>query len=358
MDKKYNESINKFLGSINDTRSTANFIANITKPIENIHDFYIKHEVFSSKEHIIDQFPIKKHTDRIGVLIQGPIFHKLEFTITTVRMYIQLFKNPIIVISTWNNDDTSGFNIFDENNVIIIKNDPPKQKGFLNLNNQIVSTIEGLNVLKKYGVKYAFKTRTDTRIQYENVDDFMLTLLEAFKLGDKEKLNQNSRIVILDMFTFKYVPFHFSDMLQFSHINDLIDYWNVELSNKRMRKSELYILLEKGFRICDEINHQESEVYLGTKYAKSKEPSFIYDYENYYKMLSKRFIVIDSSMIGLLWNKCTISGWQCYTAHESKLCQTILFKDWILLSQGIIDIKSLNNRYEEKLNQCRMYNIR
>lgn len=352
MNKNYDYAIEQLIKNLGGKANFTDFINYLTRPINNIHDTYINYEVFSSGLHINDPFPIRRNNKKNAIILQGPILHLNDFTRRTVELYLQLFNNPLIVISTWLDEDTGSLENISKGNVIILKNQPPKQKGFLNLNKQIVSTINALKLIKESNVNYVYKTRTDIRIQYENIEDFMLTLIENYALDKSASHNQNARIVLLDQFTFKYIPFHFSDIVQFGHIDDLIDYWNVELSKKSMRKSE-QILLKGQFKVIDGYLYEMSEVYLGTQFAKLKTLDFEYNYKKYYDLLSKRFIIVDARMIGFMWHKNTLSGWQCTTSPTTKLHQTLLFKDWFLLYNDKVDLDNLEIEYNSKLNEIR-----
>lgn len=356
-----NDLISKFfrilkvlLKELNSPQDMQAFLDRISKPIKGLNDDYINYQIYKNKcDYLIENLPVFNKKNRTGIVIQGPICYENDFTINTIRLYRKLFSSLLIVLSTWEDQNTDDIQRLNYDNLIIITNEYPKQKGYFNVNKMIVSTLKGLQTLKDYGIEYIIRTRTDQRIQFENVEAFFYELLNKFKLS-VDNNNQKSRIITIGKFTLQYIPFLISDMFQFGHTEDLLDYWSIELSKKNVDLEE-WIKIHREVKIIDEQRLDHSEIYLGIHFAKLKlRDEYKYDYYTYYKFLSERFIILDTDMIGFLWHKSTNNGRNIFVDEpELKLSQCFTFKEWFLLQQGCVDIALFNQQNLHKLQLCR-----
>ena len=78
--------------------------------------------------------------DKIAIIIQGPIQEKFNFLKNTLEIYKKIFKNSIIIISTWKNENVEKINTLKDQNIHILYNDEP-EKSKSNINHQIHSLI-------------------------------------------------------------------------------------------------------------------------------------------------------------------------------------------------------------------------
>ena len=139
--------------------------------------------------------------EKFAVIIQGPIKEKFNFLKNTIDIYKKIFKNSIIIISTWTNEDQNLINTLKDQNVYILFNDEP-EKSHNNINHQIHSTNLALNFALTKGVKYSLKTRADVRIHKNNLEAFLISLIQTFPVKKNDLLN--SRIIVPSLNTFKY----------------------------------------------------------------------------------------------------------------------------------------------------------
>lgn len=321
----------------------------LTSPDMFATDFYINYATHpKDTQYIIDPLPPVKPRRRTGIVLQGYVSDML-FLEQTIQLYYKLFQDPIIVISGWMNQDFSQLEDRFGEAIIIVKNEYPETKGFFNLNKMIVSTRNGLRVLRQLGCSFCIRSRVDQRIQYENAEDFLYALVE----NNPATVGQN-RMVILNMLTLKYVPFHFQDMFQFGHIDDLLRYWKVPLSEKYMDQ-EKYMGICHTIQIKDEQNYDNSEVYMGTQYAMQILDNYQYTYSAYYQLLRDHFIIIDNDALGFLWTKKRQSIDMLITKHaKEKLSQSLTHKDWYLLRHNAIDIDGFEREHDSYLSECRL----
>ena len=109
--------------------------------------------------------------DKIAIIIQGPINEKFNFLKNTLSIYKKLFKNCLIIISTWKNENINLISSLKDRNTFILFNEEPK-KSQKNINHQIISTNKALEFAFEKGAKYSIKTRADVRICKNNLESF------------------------------------------------------------------------------------------------------------------------------------------------------------------------------------------
>ena len=95
-----------------------------------------------------------KIEEKIAIIIQGPIQEKFNFLKNTLDIYKKIFKNSLIIISTWENENINLINSLKDENIFIIFNKEP-EKSQSNIDHQIYSTYMGLDLASKKGAKYS-----------------------------------------------------------------------------------------------------------------------------------------------------------------------------------------------------------
>lgn len=285
----------------------------------NIFSFYVrdKYNFIKSKNHI-NSFICEQN---IGILIQGPLKREDEFTYYTILNYVKILPPNRIVLSTWKDEDINYIDKIRQLGVNVILNDRPKNSGFGNINYQIKNTISGLTFLKNVGVKYVAKTRTDTRIEKSNAFIYLVCLLKNFKL-ENEINNQNNRIVLIDFNTRMKRPYNMSDIFQFGHIDDLINIWNIEEDKRENTFSNDIVYSDEQL-----FNLEIAENYIMKKFINKIGIPYEYNIEEYYKLLAKRFIIIDSIQIGHYWYK--YFNLEQPLPFQKNACGS--FADWLIL---------------------------
>ncbi len=321
------------------------FYNTITRPIPGVHNHFLNFCAYPYESAVIENIKCGQPCN-MGIVMQGPIFNKDNFTRNTLELYTKIFVDIPIVVSTWIDQDTSEIEKLNSKQITIIKNHYPQQECSANLNKMIKSCYEGLKLLKQYNLQYALRTRTDHRIYAENCGEFLVSMLQAFPLTNCT--NQHQRILILDTYTLKYVPYNLSDTFQFGAIEDILEYWNVPFADYQQTN-------EVGITIKEEEFKNSAENYLGIQYAKKKMAcNYEYTYEKYYSFLKDRFIVIDTDMINLLYFKLRLQGFNAVVEENgSKVSQLFRFKDWLLLQSGMLDLKEINEELSDKMTLSR-----
>ncbi|MHD0315797.1 WavE lipopolysaccharide synthesis family protein [Fusobacterium varium] len=302
--------------------------------------FYLKKNIYKEK------LKFKSKT-KFGIVVQGPMIEKDDFTYKTLKDLKDSYPNNEIVLSTWNDQNKEKINKIKELGIYVIENDYPKN-GMENINYQIYSTLSGIKYLKNLKVSYVMKLRTDQKICKRNVDIFLFNLIKTFKVIDSKNI-QKERIIGINMNTIKYRPFSFSDLFQFGNIEDMEKMWDIPLT------TELFTSNDRKKLNCSVEEMEKfpnSEMYIYMNFLKKIGFKFEYNLKSYYKSLKERTIIIDKNTIDLYWFKYHILDYEKYRILEEK----IDFLDWLNIYTDFenLDFKELN-KIEKKVFKMKLY---
>ncbi|MDP1842853.1 MAG: WavE lipopolysaccharide synthesis family protein [Sediminibacterium sp.] len=257
-----------------------------------------------------------------AIVIQGPIVFENDFTKNTIDLYRKHFKQAIIILSTWE-DQNIPEAFYDNDFIHLILNKKPANAGIGNINYQIVSSLSGILKAKQLGAKYVMKTRTDQRMYAPNIEEYLLNLLDVFPPVNKEI--QQARLIALSFNTFKYRLYSVSDMMIFGEISDMLNFWECTLDSRHtITVDPKNIMSFSKERIC--------EVYLVTNYLDKLGVDWSWDINKSLELISKLFIIIDKETIDLFWPKYSVleNRWLSYDAIRTS--QELYFRDWLILN--------------------------
>lgn len=284
-----------------------------------------------------------------AIVIQGPLCMDGNFTLETVRLYKKWYPNAITIVSTWANEDADTLTALQSAGAIVLKNTPPENPGYLNINMQLTSSANGVYKAKDLGAKYVLKTRTDQRFCNRGFLDILHHQLILYPV----KIDcMSGRITTL--FAFPHIAGYVSDFLYFGYIDDiekLLCIPNITVdetaiadsdSSTAILKNEFSSYLLENFidnidAFSDEGYKTLSdkcifpEAYIIKKYMKDvlQTDTALSDYYNFIK---NGMIITDSKMLGFYWRKR-----QCAFITRSDKClysnaeNEILYTDWLRL---------------------------
>lgn len=286
-----------------------NFLLPIGEAAEKMSNCYVtcKFRPKKSSEVFHNIYCSGNHSVKLGIILQGPIITKNNFTIETIKIYRKIFPHVMIIVSTW---EGGGQEIKKEiqmiDNVELIESKQPKHAGNLNLNYQCISTQAGLKTAKKNNIDFVLKTRSDMRIMHPGIIDELHNLVKQYSCGNDNILKQKYRLIVFNAYVFR--PYNFSDFYVFGHINDMINYWNTTYQNCSS---------DSGYIIA---NRMDSEGWSYKKVLDSKlapEIEITRDYvertigtdkmssnlEFYWEVIKSNFITLPHSFLDVLWYK-------------------------------------------------------
>ena len=265
-------------------------------------------------------------SEKFAVIIQGPIEENANFLKNTMKIYKKIFKNSLIIISTWESEKKELIKeLQDENVHIILNNDGVIKKSRSNINKQIISTNVALNFAKKQNIKYCLKTRTDHRVYNNNLETFLISLIKTFPVKENKLIK--SRILIPPMGTFKFFLYHLTDLMMFGETEDLINYWDKESYDIGLKKMGLN---EKNYFIND--TPLCPETFLCSRFIGKIENNITWDLENWWRCLRDYFCIIDNSSLDSLWFKYEWEvEYRYLKTYSDKITRTVNFHEWLSL---------------------------
>ena len=278
------------------------------------------------------------HSD-FTILLQGQIIHENNFTLETVKTYRNFFPKSKIILSTWVGISESLLNEFAALDCICILSQLPENAGYTNFNLQLTTVKAGLEKAAAFNTKFLIKTRTDQRIYEPNALIFLGELWTIFKV--KSNLGLTGRIFILGSSTYKNIPFHIGDMMQFGAHDDLRLFWDVPFQNFTLTRGNHLDMFSGKLTLGEFINLETStpEIYLGKNLWRNLYKSNPLDGDierNYNQLLSDVIGFFDASQVQLYWPKYS-SIENLYIEGRDLLKETVTFSDWFLFSNKKID---------------------
>jgi len=283
---------------------------------------------------------------KISIILQGPIEIIDNFTYETVLLYLKLFPNTDIILSTWKIDSIklkSKFkNLLEYNkNFHLIENLPPKKTGFKNINLQILTTKNAIKLAKELKCEFVLKTRTDFRIYKDNLSDFFINLLSTFRTKNNIG-NQKFRIISLNLITAKYRLYSIGDILLFGHIDDISKYWDIDYYDKEIKK---FNNIENGMIKNTPIT---GEVFLCTNYLLKIGIKLKWNLSDYWEICRDHFCIIDNDMIDGFWFKYNYMADKQYLKNYSLVNRRCIdFSDWLNL-QNNLNVNIYDNQNLER----------
>lgn len=290
---------------------------------------YIDEKPIYEKNYTVLQSSFKTH-HKLAIVMQGPLLYENDFTLETLKIYKKTFPKCSIIVSTWDTEKKKMLEQIEKLGCIVLKNSKPDFVTKENNNNyQIKSTKKGLQKAKEIGAKYVIKTRCDQRMYETHIVEYLFNLLKVFPL--KEHKLQKERLVTLSLNTFKYRLYDISDMFLFGHIDDVMNFWDVEYDHREKLPS--YMTLK------DYSKARPSEIGYTIDYLERIGEKLDYTLKNSWEMYAKYFCVIDTNTVGLIWPKYSnkIFRWRNFYG-EQDLLEELTFKEWLNLYTDVENI--------------------
>lgn len=282
--------------------------------------------------------------EKLAIIIQGPIQESFEFLRNTVSIYKKIFKNSIVIISTWEGENQNLINSLKDQNIFILFNKEPEES-HNNINHQIHSTNLALKFAISKGAKYSIKTRTDVRLYKNNLETYLISLIKTFPV--KENKIINSRIIVPSLVTFKFRLYSLSDIVMFGETEDLIKYFNIESYKEGLKKFNLseQNRIKEGTPIV-------AEIFLCSRFMNSLEGKIDWNLHGWWQSLKNYFCIIDNSSLDLFWHKYDWDYENRYLrTYSDKFARAIDFQDWLSLYQGLENNWHLASNEAEKYNE-------
>ena len=287
-----------------------------------------------------------KNKEKFAIIIQGPIGKKFSFLKDTINIYKKIFKNTVIIISTWKSENINLINSLKEENVFILFSEEP-DKSLYNIDHQIISTNVALKLAREKGALYSIKTRTDTRLYKNNLENFLIALFKTFPV--KENNIIKSRIIVPSLVTFKFRIYSLSDIVMIGNTDDLLEYFDLcsfEESIKKMQISKNNLLKNETPVVA--------EIFLCARLLMKINKDLKWNLDDWWSSLKNYFCIIDNSSLDLLWHKY---DWQYeyrfLRTYSNTFSRAVDFQDWLSLYQNLNNEWNLASNEHERYNESR-----
>ena len=287
-----------------------------------------------------------KNKEKFAIIIQGPIGKKFSFLKDTINIYKKIFKNTVIIISTWKSENINLINSLRDENVFILFSEEP-DKSLYNVDHQIISTNVALKLAREKGALYSIKTRTDTRLYKNNLENFLIALFKTFPV--KENNIIKSRIIVPSLVTFKFRIYSLSDIVMIGNTDDLLEYFDLcsfEESIKKMQISKNNLLKNETPVVA--------EIFLCARLLMKINKDLKWNLDDWWSSLKNYFCIIDNSSLDLLWHKY---DWQYeyrfLRTYSNSFSRAVDFQDWLSLYQNLNNEWNLASNEHERYNESR-----
>lgn len=228
----------------------------------------------------------------VGIVVQGPLMKKFNFTYETLKLYKRMWPESEIVFSTWLTESKAEIARIRELGVLVLESKQPKTRGRSNLNLQTTSTFRGVEQLST-NVRYVLKTRSDQRIHNPFCLSLMLRELDELGSGLPGSLG----LVTVSLDSFSNREWGLSDFISFSRIETAAKFWAP-------------IAAQENF---NSVKNLTPEQILSERYAQSvMGPTVSWEIA-----LCKLYAIVDASSLDLLWPKYSAKEyrWKNYTQY-------------------------------------------
>ena len=300
------------------------------KKITNIKNVDLKKNIFISKtfrpifsSDVYPEIRFDNNSDDCSIILQGSITNYENFVIETIKIYSKIFKNSLIILSTWEDEINNDFLLKVKNviNLKILLN--KKIKTNFNVNLQIISTSSALEYAKKQKYKFSLKTRTDCRIYNPYALIFLKLLLKTFEVKNSNFIK--NRILSGSIDTRIFRVYGLSDICLFGETNDLAKYF----LDEKYEES----LLKMGMDIKSPIINDVAcinEIFLCARYLFNTNQNLDWTLDDWWIKCKNLFCVFDSKSIDFFWFKYHWQYEQRFlNNYTSKYNHSLQFYDWI-----------------------------
>ena len=264
--------------------------------------------------------------DSTAIIIQGSIKGLEKFVEETLLIYKKLFKDNIIILSTWENDINNHFleKFNNDKNIKIILNSKPITD--FNVDLQTYSTNSALLYADEKKIKYCVKTRTDCRIYKKNSIFFLKNLLKNYPISKNYQFLRN-RIISCSTDTRKYRVYGLSDIFLFGATDNLKSYFSKNSFKNSLAEMNLgnYPCIKNDTAIINEI-------FLCARYMQKNNIEMQWTLKDWWNKCREIFLIVDSNSLDFFWYKYEWRFEQSFdTNYTTNFDQSIQHSDWLNL---------------------------
>jgi hypothetical protein len=233
----------------------------------------------------------------ICIVMQGPILYRGNLTLKICENILLNYPQVPIILSTWD-ANPKYLDKFKNLGIVVKICQLPEYPGIGNINLQIISTREGVNLAQQLGNKFILKMRTDTWFSHP---DFISLLCEEYLLFGGDDIQ--GPIIVTCFNTSASIPFSVNDQINFGLSSQMKKFWSAPLDSRTVSD----LPYSPKSRNPEEVaRNRLAEVWLVTHFLEEQEIDYSYDENSYKKVLADFFVVVDESTMGFIWFKSVL----------------------------------------------------
>lgn len=261
-----------------------------------------------------------KELPSFAIVMQGPLLIDSDFTLETIKIYKKHFIDTKIIVSTWEDEDPEYLKRIAKEQVEIVLCKKPTIPGIGNINMQLVSTFSGIKRAKEIGAQYVYKTRNDQRMYNVNINEYVYNLINFFP--PQGGFAQKKRIIASSSLTLKYVPYLITDIWLFGDIDDMLNYWSMDLEERS-------VLEKAAITVKELVDARINESLICSKFLNKIGRNLEWSIKDWWQVLADHFIIIDKQSLDVFFYKYDFySEYKPYTYEGIKNNYMVSFADW------------------------------
>ncbi len=260
-----------------------------------------------------------------AIIIQGNLDGLEDFVKETIEIYLKLFHNTVIILSTWDTDINQNFYNHYKDKIKIIVNKKPNNI-LHSTDLQTISTSSAVQLAKDLNLKYCLKSRTDCRIYKKNAITFLKNQINSFPINSDYSFLK-SRIISCSIDTRKYRIYGLSDIMLFGSTENIEKYFFDESFEDGLEKYKFgkYPSLINDTAVIHEI-------FLCARFLTYSNIEINWSLEDWWDKCRNIFCVVDPSTIDFFWFKFHWKFEQRFLSnYTTDFSQSLQFSDWLNL---------------------------
>ena len=265
----------------------------------------------------------------VAILMRGQIIKVDDFTKNSLKMYRLNYPKAEIFLSTWDYCVDEQFYLFaNEYNIKLVLTKFVKPKsGYKSDNLQIIGNVNGLKKIINNKIKYTFSTRTDQRFYSPNLLLYLKNVISdnPYQKSNNPKDHQINRLLAMSFDSFMFRLYGIEDMFLFGLTDDVYNYWNSD-QDQRIFDDKI----KEKLSLKDLAKRRNCEVYFMTEFLKRNGHKLKWTLNDYFEVIRKRFIIIDSSSMDFFWPKYSFLE-ERHKDFKDIRFKEISYADWLLI---------------------------
>lgn len=231
-------------------------------------------------------------TSRDAILVQGPVTPGV--TELALRQYALHYPEAVLILSSWTNTPSEHVRRLEPLCDQVVLTEPIEFPGTFNRNAQLMSTRAGLSAAAKLGANKVLKTRTNALVAGEDVLRSSAALQANFPIRARGTLRLRNRLISIERYTCRFVPYHVSDLLVYGDLEDVENYFGAPLDLRSPLKPSIY-----DINIGELVRTMHlSEIYI-TRHFLERIGWCVQDtIQDYWNALRDLFIIVDERWFG------------------------------------------------------------